>query len=236
MKHLLALAALVLLPLLAHAQSVKLPAEVKVQPGRLASVTIEYDGDDLKWTTPSELDVFREYDPDAKKIRLRLIGYAQGKYHVHAVACKGGKLSDFATCVIIIGDPAPTPPTPPNPPDPPTPDPKDKGPFAGAPGLHVLIVFESGENLTKEHHAIVYGKKFRDYLAVKCAKGPDGSPQRRIYDQNDDLSGAPKLFKDAMKRSRGAVPWIAIGNGAHWHEGPLTTEAEVESLLKKIGG
>ncbi len=211
----------------ASAQSVKLPAEIKVQPGRLASVLIEYDGDDVRWTTPPELDVFREYDPDAKKIRLRLIGYTAGKSYLHAVAAKGGKLSDFATCLIIVGEPPDPGPKPPVPPE---------GPFGGAPGLHVLIVYESEDNLSKEHHSIVHGKQFRDYIESKVAR--DGkSLQRRIYDKDVVMTGETKLWQNAMARPRSAIPWIAIGNGKNWHEGPLpSNEDEAMALLKKYGG
>ena len=98
-----------------YGQSVKLPETVKVEVGRLASVKIEYDGDEVKWTVAPQLDSFREYDPDAKVVRLRLIGYVRGSYEVKAVTCKDKKLSDFAVCVIVIGD-GPTPPIPPVPP------------------------------------------------------------------------------------------------------------------------
>jgi len=105
----------------AWGQKVTLPPEVKVQPGRLAAVTVEWEGDDLKYVTPPELDVFREFDPDVKKVRLRLIGYAAGKYTIVAVAAKSdplvankARLSEFATCIVVVGTPAP--PVPPDPP------------------------------------------------------------------------------------------------------------------------
>lgn len=108
----------------AFAQSVKLPAEVRVQPGRLAPVRIEFDGDDVRWDTPPELDVFREYSPDPKDVRLRVQGWTKGAYRVVAVSCKGGKLSEFAACVVIVGDGVPpVPPGPNPPPTPPTPTP-----------------------------------------------------------------------------------------------------------------
>lgn len=115
MRHLLAVS-LLLFASTAFGQTVKLPPEVKVPVGRLATVTVEYDGDAVKWDVPPELDCFREYDEDAKKVRLRLIGYAPGTYRLLAVAAKGGKLSDFAVCNIVVGDPKP--PTPPDPVDP----------------------------------------------------------------------------------------------------------------------
>lgn len=102
-------------------QSVKLPEKVEVAVGRLAAVKIEIDGDDFKYATPMDLDCFREYDPDPKVIRLRLIGYAPGKHQLYAVACKGGKLSEFAVCTVIVGGVPPVPPGPTPPPVPPVP-------------------------------------------------------------------------------------------------------------------
>src|SRR6266581_4727241 len=113
MKPILSTIAALLLAAGASAQSVKLPDAVTVAPGRLAAVAVEFDGDDVRWRVSSDLDAFREYDPDPRKIRLRLIGYAPGRYELSAIACKGGKLSDFATCVITVGNPTPPPPPPP---------------------------------------------------------------------------------------------------------------------------
>lgn len=127
-------------------------------------------------------------------------------------------------------------PQPPPKPDDPTPQPAGDGPFAGAAGLHVLIVYESGKNLSIPHHSIIYGKAFRDYLAEKCAK-VNGTPQRRIYDKDIDTAGESKLWQDAMKRPRQSIPWICVGNGANWFEGPLpASEADAMALLRKYGG
>lgn len=112
-------------------QTVKLPETVKVLPGRLASVKIEYDGDDVKWIVDSKLDIFREYTPDPKQIILRLQGFDRGTYQVIAVACKAGKLSDFAICLVTIGEPLP--PVPPTP-TPPGPTPVPPGPAPVPPG------------------------------------------------------------------------------------------------------
>lgn len=113
---------LLLLPATLRAQSVKLPAEVKIAPGRLAAVKVEWDGDDVRWDVPEGLDCFREYDPDPRVVRLRMIGYTPGRYRLLAVAGKGGKLSEFGACVVVVGD-APPPGPGPLPPGPgPTPD------------------------------------------------------------------------------------------------------------------
>lgn len=119
MRHLLPVVALLFACQLATAQTAKLPDAVKVQPGRLASVKIEYDGDDVKWVVDKQLDIFREYTTDPKQILLRLQGFEKGTFQVIAVACKAGKLSDFAVCLVTVGDPPlPVPPNPPVPPGP----------------------------------------------------------------------------------------------------------------------
>ena len=113
---------LLLLSLPLQAQTVKLPERVTAGVGRLAAIKVEYDGDDVRWTVPPALDAFREYDPDPKVVRLRVIGYMAGAYELKAITCKDKKLSDFAVCVVVIGD-GPTPPVPPIPPVPPVPPP-----------------------------------------------------------------------------------------------------------------
>lgn len=106
------------------AQTVKVPEKVETQVGRLAAITIESDGKETQWVVvPSgEVDAFREYDPDPKIMRVRVISYRNGSYTLVAWTAKGDKPSRPATCVIQVGPaPVPVPPTPPTPPDPPTP-------------------------------------------------------------------------------------------------------------------
>lgn len=117
------------------AQTVSMPESIKVEKGRLGSVRIQYDGEDVRWFVSPELDVFREYSVDARDVRLRVQGFKDGKYQVMAVTCKAGKLSDLYVCWVLLGDqapPTPTPgppdPKPPTPPDPKPPDPKPPAP------------------------------------------------------------------------------------------------------------
>lgn len=100
-----------------HAQTLKLPAEIKAAPGRLAPVRVEItDGDDIAWVASEGLDVFREYSTDPKDVRLRVQGFGMGKFQLVAVTCKAGKLSPFGVCVVTIEGVGPLPP--PNPPEP----------------------------------------------------------------------------------------------------------------------
>lgn len=94
---------------LSLAQSVTLPAKVQVEPGRLASVVVEWEGDDINWLASPELDVFREYDANPKVVRLRVFSTREGTHKIVAVTCKDKKLSPWATCDVVVGKPEPGP-------------------------------------------------------------------------------------------------------------------------------
>jgi hypothetical protein len=234
------LACLLLLAGSAAGQKVTLPAEVQTEAGRLAAVKVEYDGDDVRWVVPPELDAFREYDPDPKVIRLRVQGFKEGAHRIIAVTCKGGKLSDFAVCVVKVGkqpDPGPgpkppDPPVPPTPPDPPAPIPAD--------GFRVLMVYETAEvsKYPAAQSAVLYSKSVRDYLNAKCAAGPDGKTKEwRIWDKDADPSQEASHWQAAMKRTRAGTPWLVVSDGKTGFEGPLpNTVEETLTLLKKYGG
>jgi len=239
-KYALATVLSSLLALAAFGQKVTLPPKIEVKPGRIASITVEWDGDDIRYTSSEDLDVFREYDPDPKKVRLRVIGYQTGKYRLVAIASKGGKLSDFATCVVQVGDaPPPVPPTPPTPPDPPTPltPPTPPAPIP-ADGFRVLMLYDA-DALDKTPAAQVnclYAKEVRDYMRDRCAK-KDGIPEWRIWPANVDATGEATLWQAAIKRPRSSLPWIIVSTGKSGYEGPLPESVEKTlELLKKYGG
>jgi hypothetical protein len=94
--------------------TVKMPAEVKIPPGRLASIVIESNGKVTKFGCLStEVDIFREYDPDPAKIRVRVIAYTPGKYAIFAHTALADVPSDPAVCWLTVGDPVPPTPRPP---------------------------------------------------------------------------------------------------------------------------
>lgn len=147
------------------------------------------------------------------------------------------------------------PQPPPNPVDPPVPVPVVTSPFGNAPGLHVLIVYQDdvANRYPITQQSVLFGAEFREYLRTKCAKDATGNPQRRIYNSSVDLSSAPKLWQDAfahvkkkqtVKNPDGSLveldkplPWIIVGNGDKWEEGPLPkTVPEAITLAKKYGG
>ena len=129
--------------------------------------------------------------------------------------------------------PVPPGPTPPVPPDPPKPDPAP----IPAPGLRVLIVYETADlaKLTAGQRAILYSAKVRAHLDSVCVKGPDArTAEWRLWDQNVDASGESVLWQNAMKRARASLPWVVISNpGKGGYEGPLPDGTEAFLTLVK---
>jgi hypothetical protein len=217
---------LLVLPLLVsnlYAQSVKLPDTVRVAPGRLAQVTIEWDGDDIKWDVPKELDAFREYDPDPKKVRLRVVGYTKGKFRLLAVVAKDKKLSDVGVCLVDTTEGEPIPPDPgPNPPTPPTPVPP-----APVSGKACLILYETQDtNLPTGQHSIIFGEATRKYLTEKV-ESTNGVKNRGFFDKDLDISGYPTLQKLKERyKSSDKLPWVYVGSSKGFYEGPLPEDPD----------
>lgn len=172
-------------------QKVTVEKEVKVPVGRLASVVFDWEGSSLKWTAPDDIDVFREYDQDVTKVRLRVLPYKAGRYKLSAIASgKDGKLSDFAHCTVIAGNPEPTPPDPPGPgpgpgPEPlPPDDPLVKaltGPYAAdtdpqkdAHRKALAALYEQGETAAKSATVTTWGQLFDVMKAAAGTLGVSG--------------------------------------------------------------
>lgn len=115
MQKLLVIMAFFLSSAIAFGQTV--PEKVVTQAGRMASITITSDGDDTAWTIapPTNVDVFREYDPSPSTIKLRVLSYTNGVYYIVVSSTKDKKVTQ-KVCTVIVGtapDPVPVPdPTP----------------------------------------------------------------------------------------------------------------------------
>jgi hypothetical protein len=157
---------------------------------------------------------------------------------VHVDFKAGTALTKSGSITVQVGDkpgPGPLPPDP-APPIPPEPNP-DPAPIP-AQGFRVLIIYESGVNLSLTQHSIIYGKLVRDYLQSKCVVGQDGKTKEfRIYDKDLDVSGDSSLWQTAMNRGRTkTLPWIIISNGKTGYEGPLPNSVPATmTLLRKFG-
>lgn len=102
---------------------VKLPAEVKTQPGMFAVVKAETDGKVVRWYTPDPgLSLFPSELLSDKKTAV-VVAQRAGKYRLVAYTAKEDEPSEPAVCILIVGDPPP--PVPPNPPPPSDPLAKD---------------------------------------------------------------------------------------------------------------
>lgn len=114
--------------------------------------------------------------------------------------------------------PAPEPPAPQ--PVPPAPAPPAPIPLAG---LRVLVVYDSkGEaEYPAPQREVLYALGVREYLDAKCAPGPDGLREWRIWPASTDPRGEAPWLRDAFARPRQSLPWLVVSNGRAGFEGPL---------------
>lgn len=101
---------------------VKGPAEVSVSVGRLASVPLTVDGEEIQYAVlgGEVFGGFREFS-DPKEFRFQVLGYQAGVGYIVVGTTKGGKLQPLFTVKVTVTGVAPPPPGP----DPPPPGPID---------------------------------------------------------------------------------------------------------------
>jgi hypothetical protein len=199
-----------------------------------------------------------QYDDKQRNV-YGSVGFAQpGEYGFLVVAtgttADGKDLDvDIATVLVILDafPPSPLPPTPTPPipippaptptptptPTPPTPTPSP-APIDGK-GLHVLMLYETGElsKLPPNQKNAMYSKAVRDYLRAKCPVDDDGQTTYRMWDKDVDASGDKKKWQDAKARPHTTLPWVIISSEKGGYEGPIPgTPEEFLALLKKYGG
>jgi hypothetical protein len=101
----------------------------------------------------------------------------------------------------------------------------------------VLIVEETANRSTlpPAQLAILFDQRVHELLNSKCVQDTEiGRKAWNIWDADEKLEKAPKLWQDAMKRPRKSVPWIMIGNGKTGYEGPLPENVDKTlELIKK---
>ncbi len=205
----------------------------------------------------TKFEWFREFSEDPTVAVYKVYATVAGEYYLTVLISDNNKAVVVGTVKVVAGTPAPDPsPTPT--PDP-TPTPADEVPIPNVTGLHVLVLYESGDasTLPAAQQAVLYGKTVRDYLNLKSPLGPDGKThQWRMWDKDVDASNEQPLWQDALKRGLDkvknwiqpkdkdgkpvgptkAVPWIIVSNGKAGYEGPLPANvADMMTLLKKYG-
>jgi hypothetical protein len=215
----------------ALAADVKVPAEVKVAPGRLARIVCESAGKEVKYVNVYPgADIFREYDP--KTFIFRFLADAPGRYRLafYAPDAAGG---EPAYCDVIVGDPPPPVPPGPTPPGPvpPGPTPGDN-PFPADGKARALILFDNTqpEAMPAGLWNQVYGAAFRDYLRQKT------SNEYRIWPADTAAGEAGPEWAQAMQKKPDKLPWIYLSNGKTGYSGPLpATRDETMKLMQKYG-
>jgi hypothetical protein len=124
----------------------------------------------------------------------------------------------------LLPIPPPKPVEPPKPVDPPV---TDKSPWDNAPGLRVLIVYPQHGVMTADQHAIITGKRYREYVDAKCVK-EGGEAAYWFLKSNEDASGLATTWQKAYAMAANRT-WYIVGNGARWEQGPLP--ATVDAML-----
>lgn len=230
----MAVVALVLLTSATVGQTVKMPEQIVLDPsvGLPMSVQIEWDGDDVSWTTKlgDDIVVFREHSSDPKSVRLMLFisrGAKEGTYYLQAASCKDKKMSPFASTKIVVrsGTPVPPGPTPPPPgPNPPGPTP-DPGPVKVGKVYAVCLM----DDTRTQAQSKVVGD------AAMWARLEEAGNRYRVYEKTRDagLISEKKLAK--YPPLAGGYPCIvlmdATGGVLKYQSLPKTSE-ELENIVR----
>lgn len=229
-KTLAALAAVAMSAVcLAAPPTLKLPEEIHVPIYAFGKLKADGEFKYLAWKTPRGLKVERLGE------RELLFTGPPGSYLFEAVASNDEGITGFERASVVIGDGQPTPQPDPKPDIKPTPpQPKDI-PFPGVSGLHVLIIYESGDlsKYSSGIQSVMFGKKTREWMDANCTMLAGGRKAWNIWDKDVDASGMGQGWVDALKRRRDSLPWLIASNGKTAIEIPLpTTESE---FIEKVG-
>lgn len=209
------------------------PETITVPVGRLAAVPIQIEGDEADYIIlGNDVDGLREYDPDPKKLRLRVIGYAPGTAFVVVSSQKGGKLQPLFTVKIIIGG-GPNPPVPPGPGPGPTPVPPD--PPAPVAGKLFVVIIEETRNAVAAR-----GAWFAD-RTLKAAMDAKGHKFRVVDKDVTNADGQTpadiKRFVDEAKTKTLPMLYLVNESGKAVYSGAAPVEvSRLIELLTKFGG
>lgn len=211
------LAVLMVCPTIARAQ-VEFPSTpVEASPGKLTQIVIKNVPADVAWQiVPAKgIEVFREFDEDAKVIKLRFEA-SPGTYFL-IVSTASPKIKQ-QVCVITVGGVAPPVDPPVNPP-------------AKITLAHVSYFGNVGA--TKEN-AVIGDPALRGYFLAAGAK-------LHVYTKDgvlvsDPSKSAPKGVMDAAKAA--GIPCVILQDhdGAILASAPITTIADVKKLAGPFMG
>lgn len=150
---------------------------------------------------------------------LSVRGLKEGQYHFTAIAILKDEYTRRNFIVRVGKIPVDPIPDPKPKPDDPKPDPKLDNAPVETPGLHVIFIYESGQQVNQDQFNILYGAKTAKYLNETCDR-VNSQPNWRILDKNNVALTEP--FKNALTRKRTSVPWVIVVSGKKYvYEGEL---------------
>jgi len=131
---------------------------------------------------------------------------------------------------VIVPEPAPDP-LDPNTIPPPTPEPPVVGPPIDAPGLHVLMIEETGGrgSLPSAQLAAVTTTRIREMVETM------GGDFLQL-DDDTDVRYEPRYWREAMARPRMSLPWVIVSNGTTGAERPVESIQQVLDLIHEFQG
>lgn len=216
----------------------EIPSEIQAS-GDYVSFVPETDATNVAYVALSGVESFPSgMLKDQRSFVLPVRGLKDGKYGFVAIGIKDNEYTrkDFVVVVGKIIPPKPNPPIPPKP-DPPKPEPKPNPKLDDAPvktdGLHVLFIYETGQRLSAQQFAIMYGAKVRGWLDTNCDTD-NKQPQYRLLDK--DQSPTVEPWATSIKRTRNSIPWIVVMSGKKYvYEKPLTDMTEDDFIALMSG-
>lgn len=226
-KYHLTLVYVLLSGIQANAQSPKLEIESLIEAkGDYVTFTPITDATVVTYIGKSGIDPFpSELLKDSKSFILPVRGLKEAIYEFTAIAIKDNAFTRKDFAVKVGQAPQPPPPQPPGPgPTPKPPDPKlDNAPVT-TDGLHVAIVYKSGQQVTQGQFNIMYGPSTRNYLNENCDR-LNSQPQWRIL--SDEGQALTEPWKDILKRKKTGIPGLVIiSNKKYVYEGDLPSSME----------
>lgn len=231
MRHLIACTVIFLSGITAFAQPPKLEIESIIEAkGDYVSFTPDTDAVTVAYIGKSGIDPFpSQMLKDSKSFILPVRGLKEADYDFTAIAIKNNDFTrrDFSVRVGHAPNPPPGPQPDPGPtpgPTPKPPDPKlDDAPVT-TDGLHVAIIYQSGQQVTQGQFNVMYGATTRNYLNENCDR-LSSQPQWRILSTEGQALTEP--WKDIIKRKKTDVPGLVIISGKKYvYEGKLPDSPE----------
>jgi hypothetical protein len=214
----------------------EIPAEIQAS-GEYVSFIPNTDAVNIAYISMSGVEPFPSgMLRDQRAFLLPVRGLKDGRYSFIAMGIKGDEYTrtDFVIIVGKVNPPVPPPTPEPKPPAPEPPNPSADNAPTKTDGLHVAIIYETGQRVTQQQFNVMYGLKVRSWLDANCDL--DGkTPQYRLIDQNQIPTVEPWLT--TIKRPHTQLPWLVVMNGRKYlYEGALSqtgTEEDFVNLLKK---